>query len=179
MSSNSSTNTSTNSNFFGSIQVLKEHADSHRAMEVLMRVARQVEPIMQKRQWKVAKLREFMPKSRNLLGLNVNRGQEICIRLRPEPDRNSTRIYDFQFVLGTMLHELVHIKISAHSHEFYTMLEELNAEADDLIRKGVTSSRGPEHKLGGQKLDREQIRNIWLKRANRVQVIPLVLWIFF
>jgi hypothetical protein len=43
------------------------------ARQMLERVAKQVQPIMRKRQWTVRKLSEFIPRSPNLLGLNVNR----------------------------------------------------------------------------------------------------------
>lgn len=43
------------------------------ARQLLERVAKQVQPIMRNRQWTVHKLSEFMPRSPNLLGLNVNR----------------------------------------------------------------------------------------------------------
>jgi hypothetical protein len=43
------------------------------ARQLLERVAKQVQPIMRKRQWTVCKLSEFVPRSPNLLGLNVNR----------------------------------------------------------------------------------------------------------
>jgi hypothetical protein len=34
---------------------------------------------MRRRQWKVALLTEFYPKNDNLLGLNVNRGQQVTV----------------------------------------------------------------------------------------------------
>lgn len=37
---------------------------------------------MEKRRWRVGKLAEFFPDNGGLLGLNVNRGQKILIRLR-------------------------------------------------------------------------------------------------
>ena len=40
----------------------------------------QVEPIMKKRGWIVHHYMEFLPAEANLLGINVNRGQEIKIR---------------------------------------------------------------------------------------------------
>lgn len=46
----------------------------------------QVKPICVAHQWKVPLLLEFVPKEAGLLGMNVNRGQKICIRLRPASD---------------------------------------------------------------------------------------------
>jgi hypothetical protein len=49
-------------------------------------------------------LSEFSPHNPGLLGLNVNRGAEVKIRLRPARDDNS--FYDWNHILGTMLHEV-------------------------------------------------------------------------
>lgn len=49
-------------------------------------------------------LSEFFPGNPGLLGLNVNRGAEVKIRLRPARDAGS--FYDWNHVLGTMLHEV-------------------------------------------------------------------------
>ncbi len=50
------------------------------AEQLLRRLATEVEPIMSKRGWRVAKLEEFLPDNRGLLGMNVNRGAVILIR---------------------------------------------------------------------------------------------------
>lgn len=92
---------------------LKGKLRAAEALELLKQVARQVQPIMYKRQWAVRKLSEFIPKSNNLLGLNVNRGAEIKIRLRPPGQEDS--FYDWNHVLGTMLHELCHNQIGPHN----------------------------------------------------------------
>ncbi|KAJ1917077.1 hypothetical protein H4219_003421 [Mycoemilia scoparia] len=87
---------------------------------------------MKKRNWKVGKLLEFYPKkSTNLLGLNVNHGQTIKIRLRYPHNINA--FLPFSDILGTMLHELVHINISPHNQEFYDKLNELKRETEELI----------------------------------------------
>lgn len=54
------------------IKTLGKDRDAE-ARQMLERVAKQVQPIMRKRQWTVRKLSEFVPRSPNLLGLNVNR----------------------------------------------------------------------------------------------------------
>jgi hypothetical protein len=54
------------------IKTLGKDRDAE-ARQMLERVAKQVQPIMRKRQWTVRKLSEFIPRSPNLLGLNVNR----------------------------------------------------------------------------------------------------------
>jgi hypothetical protein len=42
-----------------------------------------VNPLLQKRGWRVKLLCEFFPKNAGLLGMNVNRGSKILLRLRP------------------------------------------------------------------------------------------------
>ena len=65
-----------------SISVLQRQRDRDEALVTLTRAARQVEPIMKKRGWVVHQLSEFLPRSQGLLGLNVNRGQQVKVRMR-------------------------------------------------------------------------------------------------
>ncbi|KAJ2745609.1 hypothetical protein GGI20_002044 [Coemansia sp. BCRC 34301] len=120
----------------GSIHALKRRSRSDEALQLLQRLAAQVRPIMQARGWRVTKLCEFFPGNANLLGLNVNRGQEIRIRLRPAHD--DTQFLLYEDLLGTMLHELVHIVRAPHDAEFYKLLDALKAEAEALLAKGYT-----------------------------------------
>ncbi|KAJ2583917.1 hypothetical protein GGH95_000719 [Coemansia sp. RSA 1836] len=84
-------------------------------------------------------LREFFPGNANLLGLNVNHGQEIRIRLRPAAAHNGdTQFLVYEDLLGTMLHELVHIVRGPHDAEFYRLLDVLKAETEVLLAKGYT-----------------------------------------
>ncbi|KAJ2896302.1 hypothetical protein IWW38_002066 [Coemansia aciculifera] len=118
----------------GSIHALKRRPRSDEALLLLQRLSSQVRPIMQARGWRVTTLREFFPANSQLLGLNVNRGQEIRIRLRPSHDPSQFLIYED--LLGTMLHELVHIVRGPHDKEFYGLLDVLKAEAEALLAKG-------------------------------------------
>jgi hypothetical protein len=52
-------------------------------------------------------LSEFFPRSANLQGLNVNKGREIKIRLRPAS--NASEFLSEHHALKVMLHELSHI----------------------------------------------------------------------
>ncbi|KAI8854292.1 WLM domain-containing protein [Chytridium lagenaria] len=108
--------------------------NDHEALSILKRVASLVKPIMKKRNWTIPLLREFFPQNPNLLGLNVNRGKEIRLRLRPHHDE--MRFLEFEDVLGTMLHELTHNAISPHNAEFYKYLDDLFLELQDLRNKG-------------------------------------------
>ncbi|KAJ3193409.1 hypothetical protein HK101_004885 [Irineochytrium annulatum] len=104
------------------------------ALATLKRISSMVKPIMQKRSWTLPLLREFFPDNPNLLGLNVNRGQEIRVRLRPHYDQD--KFMDFESVLGTMLHELSHNIRGPHDAQFYKILDELTKELENLMAKG-------------------------------------------
>ena len=74
-------------------------------------------------------LQEFCPKNGGLLGLNVNRGAAIKIRLRQPHDSNSFYPYE-EHILGTMVHELTHMVEGSHSSRFYKLMDELHDEVD-------------------------------------------------
>ncbi|CAM9626127.1 unnamed protein product [Chrysoparadoxa australica] len=118
---------------------------------MLERIANQVEPICKAHDWEVGHLVEFYPSHPGMLGVNINRGMEIKVRLRPHSSPNT--LMPYETCLGTMLHELCHNKISAHSASFYKLLDELNAECTELMRQGITGSNMPYdgvgHALGG------------------------------
>lgn len=73
------------------------------ALQTLRKVASLVKPIMRQRGWKVGVLTEFFPQENNLLGLNVNAGQRICLRLRHAGD--DRQFLPLEQVTDTMLHE--------------------------------------------------------------------------
>lgn len=73
------------------------------ALQTLRKVASLVKPIMRQRGWKVGVLTEFFPSERNLLGLNINKGQKICLRLRYPSDER--QFLPLEEVTDTMLHE--------------------------------------------------------------------------
>lgn len=68
---------------------------------------------MAKRGWKVGTLGEFIPQNPALLGININHGQRINIRLRPHG--NTSTFYDYEQLVLVMLHEvgLVQSKLTA------------------------------------------------------------------
>mmetsp|Transcript_9774 Transcript_9774/g.25647 ORF Transcript_9774/g.25647 Transcript_9774/m.25647 type:complete len:377 (+) Transcript_9774:60-1190(+) len=126
------------------------HADEAKAL--LEKVCWQVQPIMQRRMWKVPLVREFIPRSKNLLGLNKNMGEEICIRLRQS---RQDLLFPFESILGTMLHELVHIVHGPHNAKFYALLDELIAECDNDVARGVGGS-GAGFDLHGLRLSKDR-----------------------
>ncbi|KAH8128003.1 WLM-domain-containing protein [Trichoderma asperelloides] len=107
---------------------------------------------MRSRGWKVGELAEFYPSQQNLLGLNVNHGQKICLRLRHAPDQN--QFLRTEDVVDTMLHELCHIVHGPHDAKFHALWDQLRDEWQGLLYKGYTGegflSKG--HRLGGSQM---------------------------
>lgn len=137
--------------------------DKHRpreaeALHMLRKIASLVKPIMRQRRWKVGVLTEFYPEERNLLGLNINRGERICLRLRYPGDEK--QFMPLEQVTDTMLHELCHIVHGPHDEAFHNLWHQLRDEYDNLIRKGYTGegflSQG--HKLGGGRIPMHEAR---------------------
>ncbi|KAG9004412.1 hypothetical protein FRB90_010907 [Tulasnella sp. 427] len=104
------------------------------ALEILQKVASLVKPIMRKHAWVLPVLAEFYPENPGLLGININGGQKICLRLRPHFDKGAfLRLED---IVGTMLHELTHNVHGPHDQKFYQFLSKLEDEFDALQRSG-------------------------------------------
>ncbi|UKZ49403.1 hypothetical protein TrVGV298_003650 [Trichoderma virens] len=120
------------------------------ALTILKKVASLVKPIMRSRGWKVGELVEFYPNQHNLLGLNVNRGMRICLRLRYPQDQN--QFLPTESIVDTMLHELCHIVHGPHDAKFHALWDQLRDEWQGLLFKGYTGegflSEG--HRLGGR-----------------------------
>ena len=110
------------------------------AKRLLQDAADQVKPIMARRKWAVPLLNEFYPSAPNLLGLNQGHGQKIFIRLRSPSNRDM--FLSYESILGTLLHELVHIEVGPHNQKFYALLDELQNECDELIVKGNDGKSG-------------------------------------
>jgi DNA-dependent metalloprotease WSS1 len=119
------------------------------ALLMLRKVASLVKPIMRQRGWRVGVLTEFYPPEQNLLGLNWNKGQKICLRLRYPGDER--QFLPIENVVDTMLHELAHIVHGPHDTAFHALWDQLRDEHESLVRKGYTGegflSAG--RKLGG------------------------------
>ena len=128
--------------------------DQHRprapeALLTLRKIASLVKPLMRQRNWRVSVLCEFYPEQSNLLGLNVNRGQKICLRLRYPGDERQFLPVDE--VVDTMLHELCHNVHGPHDEQFHALWNQLRDEHEALVRKGYTGEGflGDGRKLGG------------------------------
>ena len=58
-------------------------------------------------------------------GVNISQGGTIAIKLRLRKVHSPDEFYEFEFVLGTMLHELSHIIHHHHRPPFYELMKEL------------------------------------------------------
>lgn len=105
------------------IASLKRYPDKDYALDLLHQMARAVAPIIHEYKFKVGTLCEMYPKNACLLGLNVNRGQKILVRLRPP--HNDRTFYPMSDLIGTLLHELTHNVHGPHDARFYALLDEL------------------------------------------------------
>ncbi|PLB41500.1 metalloendopeptidase WSS1 [Aspergillus candidus] len=152
--------------------VLEYQHDKHRpreseALMVLRKVASLVKPIMRRRDWKVGTLAEFYPNQRNLLGLNINGGLKICLRLRYPSDQR--QFLPVQDVVDTMLHELCHIVIGPHNQQFHALWNQLRDEHEELAIKGYTGegflSQGK--RLGGRHMPVDEARRQARAAAER------------
>ncbi|OQR92956.1 hypothetical protein THRCLA_08581 [Thraustotheca clavata] len=130
------------------IQALKRQPEYEEAQRMLEKIASYVLPILCNRKYRVRQLLEFAPKNPNLLGMNVNHGYNIYVRLRPAAQPH--RFLPFNDVLGTMLHELVHNKIGPHNAAFYKLLDELKLEMELLMAQGLTGNTGTIFQNAGQ-----------------------------
>ncbi|KAM7252134.1 hypothetical protein ACFE04_024017 [Oxalis oulophora] len=133
------------------IQALKRKPNPEEAKKILERIAKEVQPIMIKHNWRVKVLSEMCPKRRGLLGLNVGAGINVKLTLR-RPNNDSV-FFPYHELLDTMLHELCHNAHGPHNAQFYKLWDELRVEYEELLAKGITGSRQgfdlPGKKLGG------------------------------
>ncbi|KAF8543498.1 WLM domain-containing protein [Trichophaea hybrida] len=118
----------------GTYTHLPNFARPQHALQTLRRLASLVKPIMLSHSFHVGTLSEFYPAETNLLGLNINGGEKICIRLRAHYDA-STFLPEEQIV-GTMLHELTHNVHGPHDEKFYGFLKKLEEEYYALRARG-------------------------------------------
>jgi DNA-dependent metalloprotease WSS1 len=115
-------------------EVLLKFSNNYAAKNLLQQISKHVIPIMKKRMWVVHNFCEFCPKDKHLLGLNVDRGETIRIRLRQHD--NADEFIPLPELLDTMLHELAHIQEANHSRRFYALWDDLR---DEWETNAVTS----------------------------------------
>lgn len=110
------------------IACLKRFDNRDYALDTLHYLAKAVAPLMHQYGFKIGMLCEMYPKDLLLLGLNVNKGQKILIRLRQPHAENA--FYPMSDLVGTMLHELTHNVHGPHNDQFYALLGELRKKYD-------------------------------------------------
>jgi hypothetical protein len=139
------------------------------ALHLLKRLASLVKPLMRARNWTVGTLAEMYPEDDpGLLGLNINKGEQILVRLRESSDRYQFR--PFERLVNTMLHELTHIVFSGHDQWFHAFLDQLHEELDGLMAKGYTGEGflGRGQRLGGRDIPyHEALRLARAEAASR------------
>ncbi|WVQ80572.1 hypothetical protein IAT38_002677 [Cryptococcus sp. DSM 104549] len=137
----------------GRFEHLPNRPRSDEARPLLEKIASQVKPIMAKRGWKVGTLGEFLPGNPALLGINMNAGERINLRLRPPGSEHT--FYEYEQLVLVMLHELTHIEHGPHDAKFYALLAILEEEFYELKRKGFSGEgfHGAGNHLSGIKVD--------------------------
>ncbi|KAI1374262.1 WLM-domain-containing protein [Hypoxylon crocopeplum] len=128
------------------------------ALDSLKKIASLVKPLMRARGWKVNQLSEFYPDDARLLGLNVDHGKQICLRLRYPGDRE--QFLPIERVIDTMLHELAHNVYGPHDAAFHSLWDQLRDEHTALTMKGYTGEGflGAGRRLGGMRIKPEEAR---------------------
>lgn len=164
------------------IKVLESLPNFGEAKLLLEKIAKTVEPLMTRRNWKVKILKEFFPKNKGLLGMNVNRGASILIRLR-KPENNKV-FFEWEHLIGTMIHELTHMEIGPHSADFYKLMDAIHDEVDNDYLSNLnfitkkSSFSDTYYKLGGtivKNQNKEILSNLALQAANkRIQLSALM-----
>lgn len=150
---------------------LKRFDDRDYARTLLHEMAILVAPVINEYGFKIGTLCEMYPSNANLLGLNVNKGQKILIRLRFA--LNSRLYYSMSSLIDTLLHELTHNVHGAHDNKFYDFLEKLKTRyLEHQAGMVKTNYRCEEGKLGGKQtgLMREQR----LKAVSKVTYVAEV-----
>lgn len=110
----------------GFIGSLKKGPSPDHCLQMLYSLSHRVSKLMQDLNLKVGVLQEFFPKDDNLLGLNVNHGQKILLRLRKNAD--PYMLLDEDMVLDTLLHELCHNRIGPHNDAFHKLWDEYRSK---------------------------------------------------
>ncbi|KIW83572.1 hypothetical protein Z517_02817 [Fonsecaea pedrosoi CBS 271.37] len=155
-------------------QHLSTKSRANEALHILKRTASIVKPIMRIRNWRVGMLCEFLPEDHFLLGLNVNRGEKIYLRLRYPGD--DTQFLPFENVVDTMLHELCHIVHGPHDQAFHALWDKLRDEHETLLRKGYTGEGflGKGTRLGGRGIPRAELQRQARAAAERRRQVSVL-----
>lgn len=122
----------------GKLAVLQKKPDRDNALLLLKEIAHRVSYLMKEEKLKIKQLVEFYPKDKRLLGMNVNYGSKVMLRLR-DPD-NEVRFLSKESILSTILHELTHNLYGPHDKKFYRKLNELTSKNWVIEQQGLYDS---------------------------------------
>jgi hypothetical protein len=119
---------------FHSLEPLQHLPNPSSALAILTRLSNDpaIRHVMQQHQFSVGVLTELAPhENPELLGLNVNRGQAIKLRIR-------TNVYDgfrvYKEIRKVLCHELAHNVWSDHGNNFKELNSKLNKEVAEFER---------------------------------------------
>ncbi|KAJ7262660.1 WLM-domain-containing protein [Mycena haematopus] len=130
--------------------------DPDSALTVLRRLSndKAIRHVMQVHKFSVGILTELDPRERpDLLGLNINHGEEIKLRLRTD-SYDGFRLYSQ--VRRTLCHELAHNVFGPHDNDFKELNSQLNREVAEFERAAVEGT----HRLqAGDMYEPEALEN--------------------
>ncbi|CCW66965.1 unnamed protein product [Phytomonas sp. Hart1] len=124
--------------------------------------------ILPRRGWHIGILKEFYPSKSSLLGLNIQQGVEICIRLRVPGNKQT--FLPFHEVVCTALHELAHCQEKKHNMLFWNLYYELLRECEVIEAKMLMQGRVlyPEHILSSvENTITKRVGNKFQKRGKK------------
>lgn len=131
------------------LAVLQRKPNREYALNIIRDIAHQVSYLMRENKLRVGQLVEFYPKNKRLLGMNVNGGSKIMLRLRHPNDESE--FLSRESILATMLHELTHNLFGPHNVSFYKKLDEFMGRQWTIEQQGLFDSFiGTGRKLGMQ-----------------------------
>lgn len=138
---------------FEKIEVLKE--TDKEAYQLLQKLSRNVQPLMKKYKWSIPLLKESDFPNHGILGMNVNKGQTILIRLRQSGSKSN--FFPYEHLLGTLCHELAHNVHGPHDDKFYKFLDELQDYLENLPSNGLSGFDTTGNKIGSDSILRSKI----------------------
>lgn len=139
--------TNKNPNIF-TIASLNKGPCPEQCLRMLYSLSHKVSKLMQQKNLKIIQLQEFHPKQENLLGMNVNKGHKVLLRLRPK--RDIYTLLDEESVMDTLLHELVHNTIGPHNDKFNKLWDDLRQQQWGNLALGLYNNfLGEGIRLGG------------------------------
>lgn len=117
------------------ISVLQRKPNKEYALSILKDISARVSYLMKKEHLKTGQLLEFYPKDKKLLGMNINYGAKIMLRLRDPWNEN--KFLSREVILQTMLHELTHNLFGPHCANFYAKLDSFISLQLVIEQKGL------------------------------------------